>query len=281
MGLHLFCPRHGLPWSKQASGQFSNWLLRTSPPWVPQPTGADNKLPMIKHPAFQLLSFFIAATISTAALAVNTPLVENFDADAANWLGGDGTVLSFSAGGGPDGSSYVSSTFSFLDTEEDDSAVVVRARTISGPIASSDGAFFGNWVNDGVSLFSVEVRHDAPVPLSYFARFAGPVNFPGGIGIQFAPVLPNTWTELEWAIDATNPQFVSFEGQTFEDVFSNVGRIQLGVSTPAALAGMDVDVAFDIDQATALPEPTTAMMVLLSAAGLLTARHRQSNRNGS
>jgi hypothetical protein len=134
---------------------------------------------------------------------------------------------------------------------------------------SSGHAFEGNWIVQNIGQFSALVRHNAPLPLSFFARFSGPGNFPGGTAVKFAPVLPNTWTELSFDIRPSNPEFVTYEGTSFNTVFSNVGHIQLGLSVPAALAANSTAFMFDIDKvsiARAIPEPSTLVALLLAGA---------------
>jgi hypothetical protein len=142
---------------------------------------------------------------------------------------------------------------------------------------SSGRAFEGNWIAQGVGRFSAFVRHNAPLPLSYFARFSAPANFPGGTAVKFAPVPPNTWTQLNFDIRATNPEFVTFEGTSFGAVFSNIGHIQLGVSGPAALANNPTVFTFDIDKASIamlVPEPATTIALVIAGATLLCGRRQ-------
>ena len=210
--------------------------------------------------------------------ALELPFTEDFDADAANWVNfNSSALLDFQASGGPDGSSYASGGINFVDLEEGDDPVVLRATTsVLG--ASSDGALFGDWITDGVTKFSTQVRHNAPVPLTLFTRYASPLNFPGGSAINFAPVLPNVWTKLEVEISPTNPQFVTFEGQTFADVFDDVGNIQIAISNiPESLAGVDQEFTFDIDQPTIVPEPANMLLLWI---GMATMSFAARIRNG-
>ena len=208
--------------------------------------------------------------------AVELPFTEDFDADVANWVNfNSSALLNFNADGGPDGSSYASGDINFVDLEVDDSPVVFRATTtVLGE--ASDGAFFGNWIEDGVTEFSMQVRHNAPIPLTLLTRFAPPLNFPGGSALNFAPVLPNVWTELVVDISPTNPQFVTFEGQTFEDVFDNVGNIQLFVGDlPESLAGLDQVFTFDVDKATVVPEPANLLLLWIGLTALCLRTRRR------
>jgi hypothetical protein len=142
---------------------------------------------------------------------------------------------------------------------------------------SSAHAFEGNWVMQGIGRFSAFVRHNAPLPLSYFARFSNPGNFPGGTAVKFVPVLPNIWTQLNFDIRANNPEFVTFEGTSFGAVFSNVGHIQIGVSGPAAMANDPSVFSFDIDKASIamiVPEPATLTAMVIAGTVLVCGRRR-------
>ena len=89
--------------------------------------------------------------------------------------------------------------------------------------------------------------------------------------LEFAPLLPETWTEITIPINPANPQFISYEFGDFNTIFHSVGRIQLGVSVPAELAGSTTPVTFDLDQVTIVPEPA-ALGLMLIGAGLLRRR---------
>ncbi len=217
-----------------------------------------------------ILSFAIAVAMCQPVLATTVPFTEDFDSSASDWRDAAGSsVLSYSASGGPDGGAYASGTFNFAASAEGASAVILRAQDEFG---SSGGAFEGDWISDGVTNFSAFVRHDALIDLTFFVRFSGPGNWPGAVGINFAPVASNTWTELSFDITASNPQFVTFEGSDFGTVFSNIGHIQIGVKVPSELAGIDTNYSFDVDKAAVVPEPAT--MAILGLGALLMRRRK-------
>lgn len=199
--------------------------------------------------------------------AAVVPFSEDFVADNAAWKDAAGADLTFVATGGPDGSSFVTTAFSFAASAADAPLTVVRGQD---NYDSSSDAFVGNWISDGVTQFSAWVRHNAPMPLPMFARFATPVNFPGAAGIQFAPVLPNTWTLLSIEINPTSPQIV-YEGPTanYNSVFGNIGNVQIGISVPGALAGATQPLTLDLDKPTIVPEPAALGMMTLGAVALL------------
>lgn len=218
------------------------------------------------------VSVAVAATLTASSFAgVTLPVTEDFNSDAANWRNAGGAAnLTWINSGSFDGSAYVSGALNFMNTVEGDTPIAFRAQD---EFNSSGNAFAGDWLASGATEFSAWVRHDAPVPLSFFTRFSGPLNFPGAIGVEFAPALPNTWTQITFAIDPNNPQFVSFEGSDFASVFSNVGHIQIGVNVPLALAGAGQTFTFDLDHARLIPAPGAASVLAMS--GLVALRRRR------
>ena len=226
--------------------------------------------------ASSVVALLLLVDLSSAFAVV--PSTEDFPVDSANWrdstgLPGSG-ALAFNAAGGPDGGSYASGTFAFADPNSaGDTVVLFRGQDEYG---SSGGVFEGNWAADGIRKVTAQVRHDAPVPLNFFFRASGPFNFPGGVAVDFVPVLPNQWTEIDFTLNPGSPQFVSFEGMTWASIFNNVGHTQFGVSIPAALAGNPTTYTFDIDKISVnVPEPTTVSLAGLSMIGLLGFRRRR------
>lgn len=221
-----------------------------------------------------LVTTFLAGTLPAATVG----FVEDFSTNHSNWLNSPGTgpnqLVTFKASGGPDGGSYAEATYNFVNNtgdEGDNGGLFLRGQTVAPSILASDGKLFGDWIEDGVHTLSMSVRHNAPFPLTYYLRVATPMGFPGAVVIRPQPVFPNTWTELDFSIDYNNPLLILETEEPdydfFEDVFGNIGRIQLGVSTPAALAGVDYTVTFGIDKIYLVPEPAT--WSTLGAAGLV------------
>lgn len=209
-----------------------------------------------------VLGLFI---LSGRAVAADPPFTEDFAQGSANWADAAGAFnLDYVATGGPDGNGYVSDGIHFQSAMDGDSVAFFRAHAALG---SSGGAFVGNWITDSVGRFSAQVRHDLPVPVNFFTRFASPFNFPGAIGIEFTPVLPHTWTEISFEIDAANPQFVSFEGSDFATVFSNVGNVQVGVNVPVGFGMTSTPYRVDLDVASisAVPEPGIGIWIVFGA----------------
>ncbi len=218
---------------------------------------------------------FLAALYCLAAPApghaATVPFTEDFTTNVYNWADNSAmNLLNYVASGGPDGGSYASASTALAGT----SMVLFRAQD---EFNSSGHALEGNWIADGVGEFSAFVRHNAPVPLTYFGRFSGPANSPGGTAIKFAPLLPGAWTQLKFNISPANPEFVTFESSSFSTVFSNVGHVQLGVNVPAALAGNMTQYTFDIDKATIaaqVPEPSALIAFVVAGMHLAFWRGR-------
>jgi len=208
-----------------------------------------------------------------AAQAAVVPFTEDFSTDASAWrITAGGTVAGWSPAGGPDGSAHVfNDSFTFSASASGDTPILFRGQDNFG---SSGGAFVGDYPTEGVTAFSFFVRHDAPVPLNFFARFAKPANFPAAIALDFAPVLPNMWTQITVPIDPSNPQFISFEGSDFGTIFAGIGKVQIGVSVPAALAGQGVMPRFELDKVAIVPTPGALALGALALPAIMRRRSR-------
>lgn len=216
----------------------------------------------------------LSMAFASAALAgaATIPFTETFSADSAGWYNGANTApATWVPTGGADGA-YITESFNFVNsTPGPQGPVFFRGQDENN---ASGGAFVGDWISEGVTEFHMRVRHNAPTPVNFFARFSGPFNFPGATAVAFAPVLPDVWTDITIAIDAANPQFVSFEGSDFDTVFGDIGHVQVGVGVPAGLAGVDQLFSFDLDTVSIVPEPASLAMAALMGLIVLPRRGR-------
>lgn len=184
------------------------------------------------------------ATLAGTASAAIVPFTESFSADAANWTGPAGPATY-------DPAAHIAAE---TNVNAASFGVVIGLRGQAANNASA-GAFVGNWITDGITSFSFSVRHNATVPMSFGARFVTPANFPGAIGLDFAPVLPGVWTTVTIPISAAYPGFVSFEGSDFNTVFSSIASIQLLYNVPQALAGTGAVISMEADNVSIVPAP--------------------------
>lgn len=211
-----------------------------------------------------------AIAIGSAASAAIVPFTETFANDSANWRdAGGGSLATWISSGGPADSPYITQA---TNVNNANTGVVIALRG-SGSFDSSGDAFVGNWISEGVTTFSFDVRHSAPVPVNVAARFAGVANFPGAVAVNFIPVLPNTWTTVTFAISAANPQFVTFEGSSFAAVFSSISNVQLAYSVPTGFEGSGLGIQFDADNISIVPAPGAAAL-LIGGLGMMTRRRR-------
>lgn len=251
---------------------------------------------------------FAAAYASHLLAAPVTPYLEDFVSDAQDWIDGKttGTLATWNASGGPDGSSYISVSMNTSTNATGSSRVVFRGNhidppTISAPteLHASDDKFYGDWLTGGVNHFSAWVFHEAPVELPYFVRIATAGNFPAIVLTDDALVQPNVWTKLDYILDSSyiGDTITVESGTTLEekieayaDILSLVERIQIGFNVPAAMAATmspnppnpvaSTSFKYAIDQVAvyigSIPEPSTACLLLVAAGLGLVYRRRSA-----
>jgi hypothetical protein len=220
------------------------------------------------------LAFLALACAASQVQALTYPYTENFTSGHANWTNNANGFAIHSSSGGPDGSGYISTSFNFQNTTPTSQDPVVLRGQNSTPLgAASSGAFMGNWLAAGVKEFSGYVRHNASIPLTFYARVAQSP-FPGLIYEQPNLVQPNTWTHIQFAVNAQNP-YLFDEGVPYAGVMNNIARVQFGVAIPPSFVGQNISVTFDLDQATiSVPEPSTMLMGSCAAMVLSCFRRR-------
>ncbi len=225
----------------------------------------------------------LAATfVAAQASAVTVPFVEEFPTDNANWEDSLNNPMGWQATGGPDGSSYATSSFDFTDFVEPfpgAGPIVFRA---SGSDNASGGAFIGDWIAAGVASITAFVIHDAPVAMEFsLLRLAGAINFPAGALENTNLVQPNTWTQISWQFLLTDPPCTaeSFNPtDTCADILDAVFNFQIGTNAPSEVIGepgAGVTVNFGIDKVSLVPEPSTALMLGVGLLGLAVGRTRR------
>lgn len=213
-------------------------------------------------------------------------VVEDFNAGTADWFTGAFNTPGYQATGGADGGGYLESdslTFDQDFVSPRPSQAPATATLFRGhdEFDASTDAFVGDWIDLGYTELSFFVRHNAPVPVQFFARLAnGITNSPGASVAdvqQFVP--PNQWTELVLDVSRGSEDIISFGGSSATDpyaaIFSNIGNVQINAFQPFILTDEQAmsPLLFEVDLVTvSVPEPTTGFMactaLLLLGIGL-------------
>jgi len=209
----------------------------------------------------------LCAASGAAVAALSPPVEEAFVGGSNGWATGAFAPAAWSSSGGPSGSeAFISSTGSFENKEAggilDPTALltVFRGETGPGSMEASGGAFVGNWLGAGVDEFSFWIRHDAPVSLEFWTRFAVPERFPGVVFGDGTLVNPGEWTQI------------TYSGSFFA-AFGDLGQIQIGALTNAGVAGDPATYTFDLALVVMTPAP--GGLAALGFAGLLAGRRRR------
>lgn len=216
--------------------------------------------------------YFTTLLVSLSATMVQAApdFTEDFTSSAEGWLTRNFAPLTFNSSGGPDGSSYVSFVDSFDPFE--DGATAFRGHA---DFNASGGAFVDDWISNHWITLSAWVRHDGSAPASFFARIATPNNTPGAAVISFAPVAPNTWTQLFFDVRPNSPQLILEGPIAYSSVFGDVGNIQIGLDAPAGYEDNTTPITFALDKvAIATPEPASCGLLLLGLGGILLRRRK-------
>ena len=212
--------------------------------------------------------------ICAPAFGAVNPFTETFSSSAANWSSAAALPpLTFPASGGPDGSAFGSTPFSFTAGSSGNPIAIFRAQDTFN---SSGSAFVGDWFAAGISTMSFSVRHNAPFPLQFFGRFLA-VGQVTGAAYSFPSslVAPNTWTTLSVPINNFADPNWTPEGppSILTSTFTNLGKIQIGVWGDANTAAQNGPFTFDIDNASVTPTPGAP--ALIGLAGLFATRRRR------
>jgi len=213
----------------------------------------------------------LAASAVASAGSLVGPFTETFNDGNANWTNFNNTApLDWFPAGGPDGSGYASGTYNLQNASGFFPPVVLRGQ---GSSNASAGAFIGDWIASGVIGFSFDIRHDLSEALTITGRFATPQNNPGAATESSLAVQPNTWTTVSFDLTPDSADIISFGSGNYESIFSNIGNIQLGFNVPQGLAGQDIEVRFDLDNASLIiPAPGTVALLGLAGVGLVRRR---------
>ncbi len=228
-----------------------------------------------------LMASVAILTLAGTAVAA-PPFSEDFSSGTAGWRFTTANAVPLEAvgSGGPDGGAYIRNNLASLtgSVQSPNTILLFRAHKT---YAGIDLGYTGDWVAAGVKAVTAFVRHNAPEPLGFVARFAPETNFPGAFYATSPLVQPNVWTQVYFNVTPGSPQNQTFEGGTYQQVFqgfdnSGIGNMQFGVSIPAALNGTGPYVfEFDKVNVSPTPEPGAGLLAALGAAAVgMFARRR-------
>ncbi len=220
----------------------------------------------------------LSCLVTATAMAQSVVFTESFSTDTANWATAGVLQPGYQSSGGGDGGGYIESELLTFDGNFSSSfggpatAVLFRARD---EFDSSGDALFGDWVDQQYVGLSFSIRHNAPLPMQFFARIASSNNQNGASVANGQVVLPNVWTEVVLDASRGSGEIISFgaaagQPDSYGFVFSNIGRVQISGFEPFGLTDSQsqADLLFELDnvQLHAVPEPTSLVLV---ACGLL------------
>jgi len=222
----------------------------------------------------KIKSLFSTGLVASALLVLGnqayaaTVVLENFENGANGWTNSSRTGVSAIASGGHDNGAYIRTVNDLATNSSAFGSALIQFRCADG---CSDNDFQGDWLGQGVVALNFWFRHDAAVTLQPYIRTPRlPGNSPAASAIIDTAVAPNEWTRLVLEIDPNNPEFSSFGGGNYEDIFSAVSRLQPGVIFGVGESYSEANVTFDIDDVSLTTVPIPAAVWLFgSGLGLL------------
>ncbi|WP_442482751.1 PEP-CTERM sorting domain-containing protein [Aeoliella sp. SH292] len=213
---------------------------------------------------------------------------EDFATSTSQWATGTYGAPSYQAAGGPDGSGFIrndSLTFNNFTVGFGGTATAILFRG-ENSINSSNDAFVANWIDEGYTSFSYFFKHNAPVALELFTRFANSGNNRGASVTNGQLVQPGVWTEVVLDLNRGSSEIISYGSagslaDPYGAVFGSahggtgIGNIQISVNRPAGLTPeqLAAPLMFELDKVSVhVPEPSTIMLIgigMLLVAGRL------------
>lgn len=203
----------------------------------------------------------VIAVIASSTHAGVIGFREGFVNDAAGWRSATGVAdLDWSAASGSMDASFVTSTFNLLGAVAgDDHQAVFAAHTMYN---SSNGAFAGRWIDEGVTAVSFRFRHNLSEAIRVTARFAPFSDAPGCIVATSSLIEANAWTTITFDLRRESEDIISFEGARYAACLSSVEGMQVGFMVSSTLAGQDFNGSFSMTDFTIVPTPAAGSLLL-------------------
>ena len=221
-----------------------------------------------------LATLLVAAGLGAGrASALTVPFAEEFATSNSSWRDNASDPLTWYMTGGPLGSSFVSTEFSYFGFEGIMGSGPVIFRAHDNQNASGD-AFVGDWISGGVGMVSAMVYHETPENLSFFLRVSTAFNFPGAVFQNTQTVEPFTWTYVFWILDPNSPNCIE-ETVTCAEALASVGNLQIGTDAPAALIEDETFYFLGVDRVRVVPEPSRVLLLCSGLAGLAVLGRRR------
>lgn len=231
-----------------------------------------------QRPVYRFVPGWFHAWMATAAVvfapaaaqAVTVPFAEGFGGGASGWVVGivpSGTGSpTWSSSGGADGGGLISMSRTMSASQFNGSGFGFIAFRGNAANDASGDAFVGNWLTEGVSVFSASVRHTAPAALNFYLRIDAGGGAAGSSVVFSVP--SNTWTSIAVPVVESPSSFQSYGAGTFSSVFSNVQNVQIALAAtqPAEVLDGTTAYTFGLDDIAVVPEPS-AVLLVLSALG--------------
>ena len=228
-----------------------------------------------------LLGVVLALAVTTGSALAVTTFTEDFNTNDAGWLNADSAAVTYNATGGVGNSGYISTTpadFISDPTGPFGSPFPLAVFFRGNAGAASGDAFVGDWLTDGITTFSLDIRHNHTSALNFYGRLARSGPFAGqaastSFGAPF--ILPNVWTTISIDITDSDPPFASYGAGSFNSVFSDIQNLQLGLYLPASTSFTNFTI--DVDNVgIAIPEPSRALLAVCGLFGILLRRNRRA-----
>lgn len=207
-----------------------------------------------------LTCFFLLASSAHAT----TIAFEDFQSGSNGWLDRDSGTPTANASGGHDGGAYISFVGDIATNTAPFGSALVEFRCQTATCAANN-SFDGNWIAEDVVSLSYWFKHSAATTLQAYVRLSTNYGLSGVGGaasaITLGDVLPNTWTQVFVDIEAS--QFdPSFGGGNYNDIMSNIYKIQPGIFFPFGDVYNETGVTFALDDVrlTAVPVPAAVWL---------------------